>query len=238
MKTAIKITSMGLLTAMVFSLAACGNDFDINDMNIGPEYSVVVFDNKKFDINNATATLYFGNPTITHHVYDDRQFYAQAFFSSVTVRNIWKVILNAPDEEVVAVMQRIDELPLESTAEDIYTENVIYVVHHETDEEVYFSGEYGVERTYNQELLTLESVYFNHSQRVKIPAELFTEDEGTISFIYYTMDYDKISNSFPYSGGASMDISYKKKKGKIRLERTEFYSGLKGGRVKVKNLEK
>ncbi len=203
----------------------------------GPaDYSVVVFDNNEFEENNATATLFFGNPFIKERQEDEGWFYSQAFFSNVESLYVWNAISDMPDEDRFSIAQQIDELPLESTAKNIFLENVIYLVHHETDEGIYLSGEYGIEQTYAD--MRLESIYFNHSQRVKIPSELFTEDVGVISFIYYTMSFESPTRCF-YQNGQKLNIGYEKKSGKIHLEKKVFYSGLLEMRsAKVLNLEK
>ncbi len=239
MKLITKITSLGLGAAMLFSLAACGRDYSyFNALNNGPGFACVSFDKKKFDVDDVTATLYFGDYSVKDSLnYWDKyeygyRFYSQGFFCTVEHVTTGSVLLGAYFEDVEPVMQQIDEMPLGTIAENIFTENLIYLVHHEK-EDVYRSGEYGVDTTLDPETDYLTSVYFHHSQNVKIPAELFTEDEGAISFIYYTV--------FAYDGGYisyiphPVFIDYTKKKGKIYLRKSPEFEY---ERIKVDNLEK
>ena len=225
------------MLVLIGSLTACSEELPPPSCwDATSSYSCIVFDDKKFDINNVTATIYFGDSSIKPWglPWDEGHLYAQAFFSNVPSLDIWRSIWDVTDEEEADVMQQIEEMPLESTAENIFTENVIYVVHHETAD-AYFSGEYQVDETYDQEAMRLKSVYFHHSQRIRIPAELFTEDQGTISFIYYTLFY---LNGFSKTNGQNVDFTYTKKKGTIRLTNKIFYSnGLANRKIKVLNLD-
>ncbi len=190
--------------------------------------SCITFDEKKFDEDNAYATVYFGDRGIDEKYYDladTGKFFSQAYFFDSEFAGDLDVKRKISDEDLFSVMSKMASTPLYTIANDFYEQGrSYYIIHHGTDPKIYFSGDYSIELTMNQETYYADSLHFCHSERVHLPKELFNKDSGAVSFAYHVALFrGEEHKAEKQSGYAYLKIEYTKKKGKITLQKTEIH---------------
>ncbi len=195
---------------------------------VSPHLSCIAFDEKKFDENNAYATVYFGDRGIDEKYYDladTGKFFSQAYFFDSEVAGDLDVKRKISDEDLFSVMSKMASTPLYTIANDFYEQGRnYYIIHHGADPKIYFSGDYSIELAMNQETGRADSLHFCHSERVHLPKELFNKDSGAVSFAYQIALFrGEEHKAEKQSGNAYLKIEYTKKKGKITLQKTEIH---------------